>query len=124
MQIVPDGLLGEFKNKNYNFVFKAKKKQVLLIGVKGEIYAIDNRCPHEGYPLSKGFTNDNCILTCNWHNWKFNLRTGECLFGEDNVRNYPINIENGKPEGRYRASRSGIIALQSYKRLKNDLQAV
>jgi len=87
--------LAEFKNKNYNFVFKAKKKQVLLIGVKGKIYAIDNRCPHEGYPLSNGFTNDNCVLTCNWHNWKFNLKTGECLFGEDNVRNYPVNIENG-----------------------------
>jgi len=87
--------LEEFKNKNYNFVFKAKKKQILLIGVKGEIFAIDNRCPHEGYPLSKGFTNENCVLTCNWHNWKFNLKTGECLLGEDNVRNYPINIENG-----------------------------
>ena len=87
--------LEEFKNKNHNFVFKAKKKQILLMGVKGQIFAIDNRCPHEGYPLSKGFANDNCILTCNWHNWKFNLKTGECLLGEDNVRNYPINIENG-----------------------------
>lgn len=87
--------LEEFNNKNQNFVFKARKKQILLIGVKGQIFAIDNRCPHEGYPLSKGFTNDNCILTCNWHNWKFNLKTGECLLGEDNVRNYPINIENG-----------------------------
>ena len=65
------------------------------MGVKGQIFAIDNRCPHEGFPLSKGFANDNCVLTCNWHNWKFNLKTGECLLGEDNVRNYPINIENG-----------------------------
>ena len=74
--------LAEFKNKNYNFVFKAKKKQVLLIGVKKKIYAIDNRCPHEGYPLSNGFTNDNCVLTCNWHNWKFDLcDNGKCVFG-------------------------------------------
>ena len=42
--------LDEFKNKNSNFVFKAKKKQILLIEVKGQIFAIDNRCPHEGYP--------------------------------------------------------------------------
>jgi len=87
--------LEEFNNKNQNFVFKARKKQILLMGVKGQIFAIDNRCPHEGYPLSKGFANDNCVITCNWHNWKFNLKTGECLLGEDNVRNYPINIENG-----------------------------
>ena len=87
--------LEEFNNKNQNFVFKARKKQILLMGVKGQIFAIDNRCPHEGYPLSKGFANDNCVITCNWHNWKFNLKTGECLLGEDNVRSYQINIENG-----------------------------
>ena len=87
--------LEEFNKKHHNFVFKDKGKQILLIGVKGLIFALDNRCPHEGYPLSKGHTNQNCVLTCNWHNWKFNLNTGECLLGEDNVRNYPINIENG-----------------------------
>ena len=87
--------LEEFKNKNHNFVFKDKGKQILLIGVKGLIFALDNRCPHEGYPLSKGYTNQNCVLTCNWHNWKFNLNTGECLLGEDNVRKYDVNIENG-----------------------------
>jgi len=63
--------LEEFNNKNQNFVFKARKKQILLMGVKGQIFAIDNRCPHEGYPLSKGFANDNCVITCNWHNWKW-----------------------------------------------------
>ena len=56
--------LAEFKNKNNNFVFKIKKKQILLIGVKEGIFAIDNRCPHEGYPLSKGSISDNCIITC------------------------------------------------------------
>jgi hypothetical protein len=31
-----------------------------------EIYAIDNRCPHMGFPLHKGTVCDG-ILTCHWH---------------------------------------------------------
>ena len=38
----------------------------------GAVHAIDNRCPHEGYPLSQG-ARDGCVLTCSWHNYKFDL---------------------------------------------------
>ena len=85
-----------FKQKNKNIVFKAGNKQVLLIGVKDRIFALDNRCPHEGYPLSEGSFNDSCVLTCNWHNWKFDLETGECTLGGDNVQTYPVHIINDK----------------------------
>ncbi len=47
----------------------------------GEIYAIDDRCPHEGYPLTQG-TVAGTELTCCWHNFKFDLRTGGCARGE------------------------------------------
>jgi nitrite reductase/ring-hydroxylating ferredoxin subunit len=48
------------------------------------------RCPHEGYPLAAGQVSPgDCVLTCNWHNWKFRLDTGECLIGGDHVRGYP-----------------------------------
>ena len=52
--------------------------------------ACDNRCPHEGYPLSEGSLSQDCTLTCNWHNWKFNLATGENLYGGDRLRTYPV----------------------------------
>ncbi|MEM9492884.1 MAG: Rieske (2Fe-2S) protein, partial [Myxococcota bacterium] len=38
--------------------------------IAATIAAIDNRCPHEGYPLSTGALKDG-IVTCAWHNWKF-----------------------------------------------------
>ena len=38
----------KFNDKNKNMVFKAGKKQILLIGVNDRIFALDNRCPHEG----------------------------------------------------------------------------
>lgn len=83
----------EFESKGRRLIFKTGSKQILLIGVKDKIFAIDNRCPHEGYPLSHGKTEEKaCVLTCNWHNWKFDLKTGKCLVGGDNVRTYPITL--------------------------------
>ena len=35
-------------------VFRHAGKQVLLIAAEGQIFAIANRCPHEGFPLSEG----------------------------------------------------------------------
>ena len=65
-------------------------KQIAFFNTAGGIMACDNRCPHEGYPLSEGSVSQGCTLTCNWHNWKFNLDTGENLYGGDRLRTYPV----------------------------------
>src|SRR5438045_4801153 len=67
-------------------------KQVLLLDTGGRVFAIANRCPHEGYPLSEGTLGPDCLLTCNWHNWKFDLSTGAALVGRDPVRTYPVEL--------------------------------
>ena len=67
-------------------------KQILLIAAGERVFAIANRCPHEGYPLSEGTLSADCLLTCNWHNWKFDLRTGAALVGRDPVRTYPVEL--------------------------------
>ena len=36
------------------------------------------------------------MLTCNWHNWKFDLATGEALVGRDPVRTYPVELRDGE----------------------------
>ncbi len=70
-------------------------RQIAVFKVDGSVYAIDNRCPHEGYPLAVGSVGEDCLLTCNWHNWKFRLADGECVLGGDHVRSYPTRIEDG-----------------------------
>jgi len=67
-------------------------KQIAVFKTPDGIRACDNRCPHEGYPLSEGSLSPDCILTCNWHNWKFNLDTGDNLYGGDRLRTYPLEI--------------------------------
>ena len=84
----------QFEQKGQKMVFRHGSKQILLIGMGKGIFALDNRCPHEGYPLSEG-TGDpkQCLLTCNWHNWKFDLKSGKCVMGADNVTTYPVTVK-------------------------------
>ncbi|MGH9114596.1 MAG: Rieske (2Fe-2S) protein, partial [Acidimicrobiales bacterium] len=58
-------------------------------------YAVDDRCPHMGFPLHRG-TVDNGLLTCHWHHARFDLESGGTLdpFADD-VRSYPVEIDGG-----------------------------
>jgi nitrite reductase/ring-hydroxylating ferredoxin subunit len=77
-------------------LFRHDGRQIALFAVGESVHAVDNRCPHEGYPLLQGAVDvERRLLTCQWHNWKFSLPTGECVLGEDHVRSYPTRIEDG-----------------------------
>lgn len=76
-------------------VFRQGGKQILLIQTDERIFAVNNRCPHEGYPLSEGSLSEDrssggCSLTCHWHNWKFDLISGDTVVGGDRLRQYPV----------------------------------
>ncbi|MCA9649851.1 MAG: Rieske (2Fe-2S) protein [Myxococcales bacterium] len=61
----------------------------------GRLFALDDRCPHEGYPLAQGQLR-GCTLTCAWHNFKFDLRDGRCLKGDEAVTVYPVRVRDGR----------------------------
>jgi nitrite reductase/ring-hydroxylating ferredoxin subunit len=69
---------------------------IALFNAGGKIFAVDNRCPHMGFPLDRG-TVKNCILTCHWHHARFDLATGG-TFDQwaDDVRAFPVKIEAGE----------------------------
>jgi nitrite reductase/ring-hydroxylating ferredoxin subunit len=77
-------------------IFRHDGRQILVLRTERGIFACTNRCPHEGYPLSEGVLSDGCVLTCNWHNWKFDLASGETLVGGDNLRRFPVRLEAGR----------------------------
>ena len=83
-------------NQDNVLMVRLMGKQIALFQTSSGVWACDNRCPHEGYPLSEGSLAEDCTLTCNWHNWKFNLQTGENLFGGDKLRTYPVEIRNNE----------------------------
>jgi nitrite reductase/ring-hydroxylating ferredoxin subunit len=77
-------------------VIRENGPQVLLIHTSRGVFACVNRCPHQGYPLAEGVLTDGCVLTCNWHNWKYDLSSGETLVGGDKLRRFPVRIEGGR----------------------------
>ena len=56
-------------------------------------FAVDNRCPHMGFPLDRGTVKDG-ILTCHWHHARFDLSSGGTFdpFADD-VRSFPVSID-------------------------------
>ena len=61
---------------------------------QGKYYAVDNRCPHMGYPMSKGSVRDG-VLICHWHHWEFDLNTGGCLLTSgDDLKAFPVEVRD------------------------------
>lgn len=63
----------------------------------GAVFAVDNACPHEGYPLVQGEVRGQ-VLTCAWHNYKFELGSGACIKGDEDVQAYATRIQDGQIE--------------------------
>lgn len=76
--------------KNGRALVRVEGKSIAVFDADGALYACNNRCPHEGFPLMEGVLTNGCQLTCNWHNWKFDLSSGETLVGGDRLRRYPV----------------------------------
>ena len=59
-------------------------------------YAIDNRCPHRGGPLSEGIVHGDAV-TCPLHNWSISLPTGKALGSDEGcVATIPVKVEAGR----------------------------
>lgn len=71
---------------------KVGERRIAVIRTQSGIHALDNACPHQGYGLVTGALADEMVV-CQWHNWKFDVRTGECVQGEENVACHPVSID-------------------------------
>ena len=102
-------------NQSPHYVFAAKLKDVesaansclavqienraiVLFYFNSKVYAIDNRCPHMGFPLNRGTVKDG-VLTCHWHHARFDLLNGGRIdqwAGDDPT--FTAQIRNGNDE--------------------------
>ena len=98
------------KTDNHNYVYVANTREIeaaggrLSVTVKkytvaifiydSKVYAVDNRCPHMGFPLNQGTVKDG-ILTCHWHHARFDLMNGG-TFDQwaGDVTSFPVEIRN------------------------------
>jgi nitrite reductase/ring-hydroxylating ferredoxin subunit len=77
-------------------VVSSDGQPIALFHHEGEVYAVDNRCPHMGFPLTRGTVEDG-ILTCHWHHARFELEEGDTfdLFADD-VQTFPTDVREGE----------------------------
>lgn len=67
--------------------------QIAIWNVNGTYYAFQNICPHRGGPVGDGELEDNTI-TCPWHGFRFDLRTGICVFNPAmKLTLYEVHVE-------------------------------
>ncbi len=71
---------------------KVGERRIAVIRTQSGIHALDNACPHQGYGLVTGALADEMVV-CQWHNWKFDVRTGQCTQGEEDVACHPVTID-------------------------------
>src|SRR6059058_4538528 len=92
--LVRAGSLEELRQKGC-LVVSAAGHTVAVFWHEDRAWAVDNRCPHMGFPLSRGTVCDG-LLTCHWHNARFDLASGGTLdpFADD-VRAFPTSVRDG-----------------------------
>lgn len=64
--------------------------------MEDQVFAIDDKCPHKGGPLSQGIVH-GAQVTCPLHNWVFSLESGQAQ-GADNgaVATHELRLEDGR----------------------------
>jgi len=86
--------------------------EIAVFNVDGNIYAIANKCPHQGAPMVYGTVGGtqipsdpqkyiyglhNELVSCPVHGWEFDLKTGKTIFAPEKVsiKSYDVKEENG-----------------------------
>ncbi len=89
------GTIEEVKAKG-RIVVHGAHRPILIVYDRGRIFALDNRCPHMGFPLDRGSVEDG-ILTCHWHHARFDLESG-CTFDlwADDTPTFPVEVRDGQ----------------------------
>lgn len=73
-------------------------RELAVFPVDGGFTALDNSCTHQGAALAEGQV-EGTTVSCPWHGWRFDLRTGHCLtIPDDRTRVYPVRETDGHLE--------------------------
>lgn len=58
----------------------------------GQVFAVQAECPHRGGPLADGLIGGTTVI-CPLHSWKFDLTTGDALFGDCGLKTFPVRVD-------------------------------
>lgn len=77
--------------------FKIKGREITVVNVEGEFYALENFCPHMAGPVGNGpiaKEEGRLVIKCPFHEWRFDLESGDALFpGKKRIVKYDVSLE-------------------------------
>jgi len=72
-------------------------RRIAIFHFEERFYALDDTCPHQGGPLGEGYLEAGGVVSCPWHAWTFDLKTGISPIDKDvAVACHPVRVENGQ----------------------------
>ena len=74
---------------------EAGPRDICLANVAGELYAVDNICPHRQGPLHEGWVEEGQVV-CPWHGWSFDPLSGICTNAQGRVEPFGVKVEDGE----------------------------
>jgi nitrite reductase (NADH) small subunit len=97
-------------------IVKVGRREIGVVRWEGDqVYAVHNRCPHQGGPVCLGgvaprleptghgalgtvrVEHTRPVLICPWHHWEFDLASGDALYAAPNrLRTYPARVKDGR----------------------------
>ncbi|CAN5119255.1 non-heme iron oxygenase ferredoxin subunit [soil metagenome] len=86
---------------------RAGDEEIALAHCDGGFYAVQQHCLHLQGPLGEG-TLEGCVLTCPWHGWQYDVRTGQNEFDlAIQLRTSDVQVEDGEVRVRLMSGNSG-----------------
>jgi nitrite reductase/ring-hydroxylating ferredoxin subunit len=89
-------------------IVRVAGREVGIFNIDGTFYALKNVCPHQGARVCLGrivgtmlpsdvyeyaYSREGQILRCPWHEWEYDIATGEALFDSSvKIVSYPVEI--------------------------------
>ena len=88
------GSVADFSNGSAKTVRLPTGVELALFNIKGEFYATENSCPHQGAQLVDGILCEY-VVECDRHGWQFDVRSGQCLTVTERIKTYKVVVEEG-----------------------------
>lgn len=90
------GRLDDIPRRGARCVKNGEMTIALFRTADDRVFALEDRCPHRGGPLSEGIVHDGCV-TCPLHNWVISLETGLAQGADEgSTLSFPVRVEGDR----------------------------
>ncbi|MCR4346288.1 MAG: nitrite reductase small subunit NirD [Sulfuricaulis sp.] len=90
------GILDDIPRQGARVVRRVDGDIAVFRTLNDEVFALRDKCPHKGGPLSQGIVHGNKVA-CPLHDWKINLDTGLAVAPDAGcAARFPVRIDGGK----------------------------